>query len=187
MRQLLFIILILIGTFGCTNPAETTSALSYFDLKGFIDQQIVELNKRKPLVSKQMTVGADKEVVNSTHIDWAKELELFLKADLNKQAYQLSYNVSQPTASTYVYTLKQGENLPVKLLKITLDGVSRKPSSVEATLKEENQLFESEKKLLLTCAMRPEGIWLIKTYEISGFQHLALTDKKTFSVKGEIK
>lgn len=172
---------------GCQNPTDTNAPTSYFDLKGFIANQVTELNKRKPLVSKTMTMGNDKDSISTTAIDWTKELELFTQADLNKQAYQLSYDTTQPTPFTYVYVLKSGEKLPVKSLKIVVDETSKQPKLIEALLKEENKLYDSEKQLSLTCTMRPEGVWLLKTYEISGFQHLTMADKKPFSVKGIIR
>lgn len=187
MKNILFIIVSILIIGSCQNPTDTNASKNYFDLKGFIETQVTELNKRKPLVSKTMTMGTDKDSISTTAIDWAKELELFTQADLNKQAYQLSYEITQPTPDTYVYMLKSGEKLPVKSLKIVMDETSKQPKRVEALLKEENKLYDSEKQLSLTCTLRPEGVWLIKTYEISGFQHLTLADKKAFSVKGVIR
>jgi hypothetical protein len=186
MKHLFLFLFSCILLVNCTNPADTDAVQSYFDLKGFIEQQITELNKRRPLVSKEMTLGSQNENTQTNDIDWSRELELFIQADLNKQAYQLSYTISQPNAATYLYVLKSGEKLPVKSLKIEVDEVSKQPKLIEAVLEEENRLYNSEKKLQLTCTMRPEGIWLIKTYEISGFQHLSISDKKTFSVRGTI-
>ena len=77
--------------------------------------------------------------------------------------------------------------MPIKSLKIVIDEMSKQPKLVEALLKEENKLYDSEKRLSLTCTMRPEGVWLLKTYEINGFQHLTMSDKKPFSVKGTIR
>lgn len=186
MKHLLLFIFSLLLFTSCTNPTDTASVQNYFNLKGFIENQITELNKRKPLVNKEMALGDKNENKQTNEIDWRQELELFTQADLNKQAYQLSYTISQPSSSTFLYTLKSGEKLPVKSLKIVLDEVSKQPKLVEALLQEENRLYDSEKKLQLTCTMRPEGVWLIKTYEINGFQHLTITDKKTFLVKGTI-
>ncbi len=186
MRTFLFLVALVFIFGNCQSPTDTDAPKNYFNLKGFIETQVIELNKRKPLVKKEMTMGSSKDNQQTSEIDWAKELELFLQADINKQAYQLSYHLSQPDANTYLYTLKNGEKLPVKSLKIIVDASSKQPGLVEALLKEENKLYDSEKKLYLTCTMRPEGIWLIKSYEISGFQHLALTDKKAFSVKGTV-
>jgi hypothetical protein len=187
MKYFLFSIICIFALSNCQNPSDTVQTKTYFDLKGFIEQQIIELNKRKPLVNKEMTMGNDKDETETTNIDWAKELELFIQADLNKQAYQLSYVISNPTPNTYLYSLKSEEKLPVKSLKVVVDETSQQPNLVEALLEEENKLYDSQKRLLLTCAMRPEGVWLLKTYEVSGYQHLTLTDKKTFSVKGTVK
>lgn len=187
MKNILFIIVIIFITGGCQNPADTGTPKNYFDLKSFIDRQVTELNKRKPLVNKAMAMGTDKDSLATTAIEWDKELELFTQADLNKQAYQLSYEITQPTPYTFMYVLKSGEKLPVKSLKIVMDETSKQPKLIEALLQEENKLYDSEKKLSLTCTLRPEGVWLIKTYEISGFQHLTLSDKKAFSVKGVIR
>lgn len=186
MKHLFFFLFSCILLVNCTNPADTNTVQSYFDLKGFIEKQITELNKRRPLVTKEMTLGTQNENTQTNDIDWQRELELFIQADLNKQAYQLSYTISQPNSTTYLYVLKGGEKLSVKSLKIVIDEVSKQPKLIEALLEEENRLYDSEKKLQLTCTMRPEGVWLIKTYEISGFQHLSITDKKTFLVKGTI-
>jgi hypothetical protein len=174
---------------ACSSPTDDTvqTPTSYYDLKGFIAHQITELKKRKPLVTKQMSVGETSESTQTTDIDWGKELDLFAQADLNKKAYLLSYDTANPDPNTLVYTLKKGEKLPVKLLKITLDATHQKPARVEAQLSEDNQLYDSAKTLTLTATMRPEGIWMVKTYEISGFQHLALTDKKAFRVTGTIR
>jgi hypothetical protein len=187
MKHFLFSIICLFLLGSCQTPADTAQTKVYFDLKGFIEQQIIELNKRKPLVTKEMAIGEGKDKTETTNIDWKKELELFIQADLNKQAFQLSYDISQPTPNAYLYSLKRGEKLPVKSLKIVIDETSKQPNLIEAVLQEENKLYDSEKRLLLTCTMRPEGVWLLKTYKINGFQQLTLADKKAFSVTGTIK
>jgi hypothetical protein len=187
MKNILLSIISLFIIGSCQSPDDTAQAKIYFDLRSFIEQQIVELNKRKPLVNKEMSLGDNKDNKETTDIDWGKELELFIQADLNKQAYKLSYDITHPTPSTDLYMLKSGEKLPVKSLKIVIDETSKQPNLIEALIQDENKLYDSEKQLSLTCTMRPEGVWLIKTYEIGGFQHLTMTDKKAFYVKGIIR
>jgi hypothetical protein len=114
MRKLLFISLLLVG---CTELETENSTKTYFDLASLVNQQIAELNKNQPLTHKNLAIEEKKEVLNTNKIDWQKELELFLQADLNKQSYQLSYN-KEETPKMAVYMLKEGENLPVKSLKI---------------------------------------------------------------------
>lgn len=173
---------------ACSSPTDTAHIpQAYFDLKGFVNTQISELGKRKPLVKKQMSVEGKTETLQTTEIDWSKELELFTQSDLNKQAYLLSYHTTQPDANTLLYTLKEGEKLPVKSLKIVLHATSQKPERVEIQMSEDNKLYDSAKTLSLTATMRPEGVWMVKTYEVSGFQHLALTSQKAFRIKGIIQ
>lgn len=187
MNYFLFSIICLFLLGSCQTPDDTAQNKVYFDLKDFIEKQTVELDKRRPLVIKEMLIGKEQDKIETINIDWKKELELFIQADLNKQAFQLSYDISHPTPHTYLYSLKNGEKLSVKSLKVVVDETSKQPNLIEATLQEENKLYDSEKLLSLTCTMRPEGVWLIKTYQISGFQQLTLTDKKGFSVKGTIQ
>jgi len=181
-----FVLLVGLQITGCQNSSDTQSPKNYFDVKGFIGTQIKELSKRKPLVIKQMVVGESTGQKQTTDIDWAKELALFSQADLNKQAYQLSYTITKSGKNTLIYSLKSSENLPVKSLKIVLNAETQQPEQMAILLHEENMLYDSEKKLSLTCTMRPEGVWLIKTYTVEGFQHLSMADKKIFSVKANI-
>jgi len=187
MRILLLLIVLLISLGSCQNPTDTNAPKNYYDVKGFIETQIKELEKRKPLVNKEMTLGDATDTKSTTDINWAKELDLFIQTDLNKQAFQLSYEVSHPTHNTHLYLLKSSEKLSVKSLKIVVDERFQQPNLIEALFQEENKLYYSEKTLSLTCTMRPEGVWLVKSYTISGFQHLTLTDKKRFSVKGTVQ
>lgn len=187
MKQILSTLFLLGLLAACQSATDTTQVSTYFNLKGFIEQQIKELNKRKPLVKKQMSIDGSADSKETTDINWGKELELFLQADLNKQAYQLSYDISQPAPNTFLYTLKKGEKLPIKMLKVVVDEVSKQPNRIEVIQTEENKLYHSEKRLSLSCTMRPEGVWLLKTYDVSGFQHLSLSDKKNFQITGLVQ
>jgi hypothetical protein len=171
---------------ACQSPSEDTTIKNYFDVKGFMSQQISALNIRKPLVNKQMNVNGEQEQKSTTEIDWAKELDLFIQSDLNKPAFQSSYETTQPDAYTFVYKLKSSEKLPVKSLTIRIDEKYKQPAHIEAVISEHNTLYHSEKRLTLHCKMRVEGVWLVDNYQIAGSQHLSLTDKKTFAVKGTI-
>jgi hypothetical protein len=152
-----------------------TSALSI--LAGLVNQQIIELNKNQPLTHKNLTIEEKKEVLNTNKIDWQKELELFLQADLNKQSFQLSYN-KEETPQMAIYTLKEGENLPVKSLKIIFE-VDRTAKQIEALIQTENYLYQSEKHLLMTFDKNH-----LTHYQIEGWQELFIGKKKNFKVDG---
>lgn len=174
MRKLLFISLLLVG---CTESENQSSTKIYFDLAGLVNQQVSELNKNQPLTHKNLAIEEKKEALNTNKIDWQKELELFLQADLNKQSYQLSYN-KEETPQMAVYKLKEGENLPVKSLKIIFDE-NKSAKHIEALLQTENYLYQSEKHLLMTLDKNH-----LTNYQIEGWQELFIGKKKSFKVDG---
>ncbi len=176
MRKLLFISLFLIG---CNESEKQNSIKTYFDLSGLITQQITALNKNQPFTHKNLIIVDKKEVLQTNKIDWQKELEMFLQADLNKQSYQLSYN-KQENSQIAFYTLKDGEDLPVKSLKIIFND-DKSTKYIEAFLQTKNYLYQSEKHLLMTLDKNH-----LTTYKIEGWQKLFIGEKKNFEVDGII-
>ena len=185
MKQILTTALFLVASCACQPASEANQAKTYYDLKGFLEQQIQHLNAQKPQVVKETAVGSTRDRQTTNAIDWAKELELFLQADLNKSAFKLSYTTTRPDSNTYEYRLKPTEKLLVKYLKIKLND-AKQVAFLEATVKQQNKLYDSEKHLLLTCAKTTSGVWQLKTYEVLGFQKLAMSDKKTFLMRGSV-
>lgn len=176
MKKLL-ISLLLINT-ACQNDTQQEShqPQTYFDLKGFIETQITTLKKTNPIVRKEVIVNEESETLVTPNIDWAKELELFIQADLNKPAYTQSYFTDTLSANTVSYRLRQDERLPVQFLEIIRDEQNR-PAKIKATLLEKNYLFESEKILTLESKNGR-----LSSYQIEGFQQLFIGDPKPFKI-----
>ena len=177
MRKLLIISLLFIG---CTQSENQNSTKTYYDLAGFINQQILQLTKNQPLTEKKLLISEKTETINTKDIDWKKELELFLQTDLNKQSYQLSYQ-KDSTQNTVTYQLKKGEDLPVKTLKIEFDE-EKSPKRIDALMQVNNYLYKSEKNLSMNFEKK-----LLKNYQIEGWQELFIGKKKAFKVVGSIK
>lgn len=164
---------------SCSQETSTIKKVN-FDLAGVIQNQVNQLSKTKPTVSKTVFLNTEKEDIRTADIDWSKELSLFLEADLNKQAYQRSYEVAK-TDSTEFYSLKSTENLPVKSLKLFFD-TNKTLKHVEADLQTKNYLYESEKHLSLDLSEES-----LKHYEINTSQELFIGKKKNFKVIGHIE
>ena len=177
MRKLLFISLLLVG---CTESSNENTTKYYYDLAGFINQQISQLTDSKLLTQKKLLIGEKAETIQTKDIDWKKEFELFLQADLNKQSYQLSYT-KDSMQNSVVYQLKKGEKLPVKTLKIEFDE-EKSPKHIEALMQVENYLYKSEKHLSMDLEKKQ-----LKSYQIEGWQELFVGKKKSFKVVGVIK
>ncbi|MDQ1087455.1 MULTISPECIES: hypothetical protein [unclassified Siphonobacter] len=176
MKKLLFGLLLI--TVGCQNSPKQSSSKpqTYFDLKGYVESQIAMLKKTNPVVRKEVSVNEESETLVTPKIDWTKELELFLQADINKPAYTQSYFIDTLSANTVSYRLRQGEHLPIQFLEVIRDEQNR-PSKIKATMLEKNYLFESEKILTLEST---DG--RLSSYQIEGFQQLFIGDPKPFRI-----
>lgn len=165
---------------ACTNNENKIQSKIYYDLAGLMNQQISDLSAKKPLVEKIVALADKQERIETKDIDWNKELELFLQADLNKQSYQSGYTIDIKDKRVS-YLLKEGEKLPVKQLMIEFDDKDL-PKHIEATMHTSNYLYESDKKLIADLVNNQ-----LKNYKIGGDQQLFIGSKKTFSIEGRIK
>lgn len=181
------ILSLLFLTTACQTSDETAQLPNvYYNVKGFVESQIVLLNKQKPEIEKLMVVGTEKETRRTDDVNWQRELELFVQADLNKPAFRQSYSITRPDSLTYEYALQTGEDLPVRYLKVVLDQPNGRPALIEARMVAKNKLYESEKNLLMRCAEN-SGVWRVAAYEIKGFQELVISDRKPFDVLVTVK
>ncbi len=185
-RTTLFLFLILSTVLACQSPGPTQQQPNlYYDVAGFITGQVQLLAQQSPSVKKTMMVNGEEEVRTTQEVDWDQELELFLQTDLNKPAYRLSYITSRPDSLTYEYKIRPDEDLPVRYLRVKLDAPGGKPEEIQARLLTENKLYQSEKNLLLRSGA-VGGTWRVKSYQIQGYQELAISDRKPFAIRGEI-
>ena len=183
----IFPIIIILFLSGCDQPQEKAKEKKiYYDLKGFIETQIEFLSEQKPIVDKVMSVSGKNESRSTREVDWKKELELFIQADINKPAYSKSYAVSKPDSLTSVYTLKTVENISVKWVRIQLDKTTGNPVLIQARLRSENKLYQSEKNVELHCKSESNQ-WHLTSYSIKGYQKLATMDRKDFDIQAEVK
>lgn len=177
MRIVLFLLLFLAS---CTQSENKIQSKTYYDLAGLINQQISDLSAKKPLVEKTVLLADKQERIKTKDINWNKELELFLQADLNKQSYLSAYIVDVKD-KRISYRLKEGDKMPVNELTIEFDEKDL-PKHIEATMHTNNYLYESDKRLTANLLDNQ-----LRSYKIEGYQELFIGSKKKFSVEGKIK
>lgn len=165
-----------------TDPNEKKA---YYDLKGFVENQIVYLNEKKPKVAKTVQLDGKKELRVGIETNWKKELELFAQADINKPAYNKSYSVTRSDSSVYEYKIREGENLPVRYLMIKVDSATQQPVLVKALLRSENRIYSSEKLIELTSSRR-NNLLEVSGYSVKGYQKLLFMDRKSFDITAKI-
>lgn len=150
---------------SCSEAVKTSPKNTYFAWADLLNSHIKSFEVKKPKVHKTVFLDGVKEVKVVSDIDWSKEWALFLEADLNKPAFEKSYdNLSEP--DLIWYSLKLGESLPVKKFMVHLDDLNR-PTRVEIEVSQKNFLFETNKNMHMTFS---DGY--VQTYYIEGSQKL---------------
>ncbi len=153
----------------------------YFDIKGLFAKQIVELSAEKPNFTKSVELNSESETKQLSAINWEKELEPFLAADLNKPAFTQSYDVVE-TDSTLRYLLKIGEKKPISSIWMMKKRHKNQITFIEIASNDENLLYNWNKTLFATF----EGNKL-KKYSVKGSQKILIFAEEKFHIIGQRK
>ncbi|GAB3986384.1 hypothetical protein GCM10028807_03690 [Spirosoma daeguense] len=173
---------------SCTNPAQQNQTPVYYDVVSFVKGQMAALSAHKPLVNKTVSINNDRNQQQTRAINWERELELFVQADINKPALRSSYTILRPDSLTYQYVVKGDENhLAVRSLTVALDSLTRQPRRIEAVMQTSNPLYTSERHLVLESGLASGREWRVKRYTLSGYQKLPYFDKNEFLVEGQVQ
>lgn len=160
------------------NPANRKP--EYFNLLGFLEQQATRLNQRKPAVEKQVVLrDGHQETTRVAQTNWAKELQIFQQADINKPALRGLYQTDSATTPGGLvqrrYRRLPGTEHPVEQLTVLSQGGV--VQSVTATVAQDNPLVYSAKTMTLRCQNGQ-----ISSYQVSGVQKLVLFDSVRYAV-----
>ncbi|GAA3938618.1 hypothetical protein [Hymenobacter algoricola] len=175
-------LLLLVGACGPEEAAQAgqpTRPPLYFDVKGLLDAQTALLTRQNPAVEKQVQLrGGAQETARVAHVDWSKELQVFYQADINKTALLGAYAAlpPEPTAAglRQTYVRKPGIEHAVEQLAVVSDRAGVR--EVTATLSQDNPLFFSQKKLVLSYEAGR-----LRSYRVRGLQKLVLFDTLRYS------
>ncbi|MEN9960708.1 MAG: hypothetical protein RL045_960 [Bacteroidota bacterium] len=165
--------IVLFFTFiACTSSPEPVT--HFYDWK----KELNQLSSSPLSVKKTILLDGVAEVIDSVQVDLTKEWALFQEADLNKPAYALSYT-DESAPGLIQYTLKKGEDLPIRSFKIALDSAGR-PSQVDFEISSENLIYTTTKNLSMHLVSGR-----VVSYTISGSQALRWFSSPTrYSVSG---
>ena len=178
MKKLVYVLCLMLGISACQSKSAEMKVKKYYDLKGLVERQIESLKSEKPKVQKDILVNEVSENQTVDSLDWTKELEFFIQADLNKPAFVSSYRVDSSSMGVK-YFLKETENLPVKFLEVNRmgeDGIE-----IKALVANNNYLYDTERNVRLSLKQGQ-----LIDYQIDGFQKVVFGKKKMFKVNGKV-
>ena len=188
MRELSILIMNILLLTACTSGRESTID-KYFDVPGFINEQIDLLNKRDTQVSKTVRFGDESESLTLLDLDleqWQKELRIFQEHDINKPVLVDAYTVNQVTDDqgnkTTTYNLIDNSDLGILKMEIKQDPENQ-VSAWSSSFQEENLLYCNFRELKLTTG--DEGI--LNSYRINGYHKLMFKDTVYYQIEVDIK
>lgn len=176
-------------TVACERPVPPVSEgeAAAYDLTGYLQQQTQRLQAEKPMVLKSVeTQNKPTETIETSEVDWEKELSIFQEVDLSRPALRDYYKEQQqtlPNGSTITVFLKSEDAVaPVEQLVLTVSPF-QKLERLEAVVLEENILFYSKRKITLTTE---SGTGNLASYRVEGVQKLILGDSLRYRIDANL-
>lgn len=163
----------------------------YFDFDSLVHTQIHQITQAKSSLAKNTFLNGkrDATVVEPDTTQWKHELDAFQQLDLiNKPLYKGNYQPheqdddhSNLRVRVYTSLIKS----PVPEVKFFYqDG--RKLKRIESVFREQNVLYATDRKLTLEFK-EYQGVTMISSYRVQGFQKMILGDTTKFSIEGTLQ
>jgi hypothetical protein len=163
----------------------TRSADSRFvALDSVFDGQVRRLETLNPQVRKSVLSERGEETKIFRDIDWQKELSAFRQADLSKPGLRGAYSVEDVAPNVRLFRVKPGEKAEVQELRVEYTS-DRQLKSVRSLVNDENYLYHTRRTLRVEFG--PKGNqWLVRSYQVEGFQKLLWNKAKPFAVRVQV-
>lgn len=126
MQRLLSLLAVWLCLASCAPeaPAGTIDTAPFFDLSGYISQEVERLEAAKTKVEKTITLNGVVETKQLDDINFSNDLRLFREADINRPAWLEKYTTETQTLSgshTITTYTAQDSNLIVRQLMVEED------------------------------------------------------------------
>jgi len=155
--------------------AAKTSAPVFFDLKGYMAQQVETLKMARPRVKKRVSINGKMEERVSDQINFEEELAIFINSDINKPAWSDKYTKDSSFSGGQVQNilyLAQQENLKTQMMLVSFSGGA--VNKIELKNRTSAAIVTAEQTMIYTPG---------KGYSIIYKEMPALAEAKNFSVE----
>ncbi|WP_338815487.1 hypothetical protein V9L05_23110 (plasmid) [Bernardetia sp. Wsw4-3y2] len=177
---------------SCIPPdVKGTADTQFFDLKGFLDNQITSLEKLEEkgiTITKKTILQGQKTEQTLKKIDWKDEFAFFYSSDINTPQLRDRYKMEK-SLQKWIFKTDE-ENLIVKEMQITFNDNHNEEGEISfknvkeilIIQKDKNNIYENDRILTIKAK---EGI--LESYSIKGSEDVILNEKQEFLVEGIIK
>ncbi|WP_338766622.1 hypothetical protein WAF17_04185 [Bernardetia sp. ABR2-2B] len=176
------------GISSCIPPdVKETAETQFFDLKGFLDNQITSLEKLEKqgiTIIKKTVLQGQKSEQTLKKIDWKDEFAFFYSSDINTPQLRDRYKIEK-TPQKWIFKTEE-ENLIVKQMEILFekenDDSFENVKEILIVQKDKNKLYENNRTLIIKVKKGS-----IESYSIKGSENVILNERQEFLVEGIIK
>lgn len=152
---------------------ETGAELKYFDIKGFFTADTTRLNKLNNLVLKTVTHNGVTESKKVKIGNWGREFDLFINSDINKPAWENSYQVITSDSSV----IYKATDPDLKMREMVVIKVNDKVKWIQIINQTTNLLYQTTEKLIYF----PDSLYLIEKS-----QKVSVMGANYYKIKGVI-
>lgn len=171
-------LLFLLNACSDSNPTKTINqpTTPFFDLQGFFNTEISQLQEKNPSVRKKVTINGKSEEKQLEDLDFQQELKVFSNSDINKIAwfdkYKIDSTLQREKLQSISYTALDEE---LKIRKIELKFTdTEKIEQIEIQSKTESFVANASQHLIY----QPS-----KGYSIHSVQGMQLGDEQDIKVE----
>ncbi|GJM29442.1 MAG: hypothetical protein DHS20C17_20770 [Cyclobacteriaceae bacterium] len=183
------ICIIIIGLLASCSGEKPPAVEKYFNLPGFLDQQLAILYQEQPEIVKNIIFGDQVENTVISGLDssqWQKELKIFTEHDINKpvliDAYSTEEVITDQGGKQLIYRLSDSGNSGILNMEVNFDSLDR-VASLSSTFREENLLYGNFREVSLTTG--PGG--KLGQYSVKGYHKLLLNDTVHYQMEVALK
>jgi len=164
----------------------------YFDFDSLVRTQVHKIGLAKATLIKKTFLNWKKDSTifapDTTH--WKHELDAFQQLDvINKPLFKGTYQLKEQEdehSNLLVRFLTTKMKSPVPEVKFFYQYGYKKLKRIESVFNESNVLYSTSRKLTLEFEEQ-QGVAMVSSYHVQGFQKMILSDSVKFSIEGKLQ
>lgn len=155
-------------------PAASNAAPAYFSLKNYFRDEAERLQRASPKIVKSVVKNGSEESRHTQISNWENELMLFIESDINKPAWQQSYQIDS-SGNTVVYQRLDPE---LRTVSISIErNADETIDHIRIQNGVENMLYTSEEQL----DYYPDSL-----YRINKKQRVMVIGENSYTITGTL-
>jgi len=146
----------------------------FFDLKGYIHQEIKRLEQLQPEVNKTVSINGTTETKQFSGLNYNRELDIFIQSDINRRDWFDKYRVDSTFSNNQLAAIQyvaEAEGLRTRQMTVHFQNGNVTQINIQNGAK--NMAAGSEQQL----TYQPES-----GYHIESLQHTVLSKDKLFRI-----